>query len=125
MNIPPNNQAVMPYLILKNVPAFIDFTAKVFGGRLLMQHNRPDNQSVIMHAEIDIHGSTLMCAEAIDPWQPQPAGMFVYVEDADISFAKAVALGAEVIMGLSDQEYGRTCGVKDICGNIWWITAVL
>jgi len=27
-------------------------------------------------------------------------------------------------MQLSDQSYGRTCGVKDPCGNSWWITSV-
>ena len=125
MKIPPNNQAVMPYLILKDVRKFIDFTTQVFNGKLLMQHFREENKDIIMHAEIDIHGSTIMCAEAIDPFPPQPAGMFTYVDNADESFAKAISLGAEIVMEPSTQEYGRTCGIKDPTGNVWWITSVL
>jgi uncharacterized glyoxalase superfamily protein PhnB len=125
MNIPPNNQAVMPYLILRDVQKFIDFTIELFDGRLLMQHFRPENQRITMHAEIDIHGSTIMCADAVEPFLPQPAGLFTYVEDADESLRKAINLGAEMVMEPSSQEYGRTCGIKDPTGNIWWITSVL
>ena len=125
MKIPPNNQAVMPYLILKDVKTFIDFTTQIFGGKLLMQHFRNDDQAITAHAEIDIHGSTIMCADAVDSFMPQPGSMFVYVDDADVSFHKAVALGAEIITEPSSQEYGRTCGIKDTTGNIWWITSVL
>ena len=125
MKIPPNNQAVMPYLILKDVKRFIDFTKQIFDGKLLMQHFRDDDNTVIAHAEIDIFGSTIMCADAVESFPPQPGSMFVYVEDADESFHKAIALGADVITEPSSQEYGRTCGIKDPTGNIWWITSVL
>jgi uncharacterized glyoxalase superfamily protein PhnB len=124
MKIPPNNQAVMPYLILKDVKRFIDFAAQVFDGQLLTTHYRDESKTIIAHAEIDINGSTIMCAEAVEPWLPQPAGLFIYVEDADDTFNTAVELGAEVVMELSDQEYGRTCGIKDPGGNIWWVTSV-
>ncbi len=124
MKIPPNNQAVMPYLILKDVKRFLDFAAQVFGAELLTTHYRDEEKAVIAHAEIDIHGSTIMCAEAVADWEPQPAGLFVYVEDADDAFETAVELGATVLMELSDQEYGRTCGIKDPAGNTWWITSV-
>lgn len=51
MNIPKGNQAVMPYLILKDAAGFIDFTAKVFHAQLMNKHLREDNQTV-MHAEV-------------------------------------------------------------------------
>ena len=124
MKIPPNNQAVMPYLILKDVKRFLDFTAQVFHSQILTLHYRDEQKNIIAHAEIDINGSTIMCAEAVEPWLPQPAGLFIYVEDADATFQHAVELGAEIVMELSDQSYGRTCGIKDVGGNIWWITSV-
>ena len=52
-----------------------------------------------------------------------PAGLFIYVEDADETYKKAIEEGATVVTTLSDQAYGRSGGVKDPFGNTWWITA--
>ncbi len=123
MNIPKGHQAVMPYLILKGAQSFISFTQKVFNAAVLSQHLRAD-QKTIMHAEIQINGSTIMFAEATEQFEPQNANLFVYVENADESFEAAKANGATVLMELSNQDYGRTCGVTDPTGNIWWITSV-
>lgn len=124
MQIPETHQAVMPYLILKDARRFIDFTAAVFNATVTACHTREGTDAEIMHAEVNINGSIVMFAEATEAWGSQPAGMFVYVDNADEAFAKAQAAGAEVIMGLTDQDYGRTCGVKDPAGNIWWVTSV-
>ena len=45
-------------------------------------------------------------------------------ENADESYKKAIDEGATTVMELSDQDYGRTCGVSDPFGNTWWITSV-
>ena len=37
---------------------------------------------------------------------------------------KALQAGATSVMPPADQDYGRSCGVKDPCGNTWWITSV-
>ena len=50
--------------------------------------------------------------------------MFVYVEDADETYKKAVENGAETVMPPDDQPYGRSCGVTDPFGNVWWITSI-
>jgi PhnB protein len=123
MNIPTGHQAVMPYLILNGASKFIDFTQKVFDAKLISTHLR-DDQKTIMHAEIGIDGSTIMFAEATEQFAPQIAHLFVYVEDADKSFQAAKDNGAEVMTELSDQDYGRTCGVTDPTGNVWWITSL-
>jgi len=60
----------------------------------------------------------------VEDWLPQPAGLFIYVENADEGFRKAKEAGAQVIMEPVDREYGRSCGVKDPFGNTWWITSV-
>ena len=57
-------------------------------------------------------------------FEPRNASLFVYVENADESFEAAKANGATVLMELSNQDYGRTCGITDPTGNIWWITSV-
>lgn len=123
MKIPEQHQAVMPYLILKGTKKFIDFVETVFGAKLINTVYREDGKT-IMHAEIQIEGSTIMFAEANEQYPQQTAHLFVYVADADISYQKALDHGAISVMSLSNQDYGRTCGVKDLCGNTWWITAV-
>ena len=123
MKIPTEHQAVMPYLILNGALKFIEFTQKVFNAKLISKHLRED-QKTIMHAEISIDGSTIMFAEASGQFGEHTAHLFVYVEDADKSFQAAKDNGAEVIRQLSDQDYGRTRGVSDPTGNVWWITSI-
>jgi PhnB protein len=123
MEIPKVHQAIMPYLMLKNADGFIEFTQAVFNADAGMKRLREDVDT-IMHAEIMISGCTIMFCEASDQWAVANANLFIYVEDADIAYNLAIANGATTVMPLSDQDYGRTCGVADPFGNTWWITSV-
>jgi PhnB protein len=120
--IPANYQTVMPYLIVKDATKFIAFTEKVFGATQTYKAMR--DETTIMHAEIMIGESTIMLADATDKYKSQPAGLFVYVEDADETFKKAMEAKGKVISQVADQPYGRSGGVTDPFGNIWWITSV-
>lgn len=120
MNIPQSHQTVMVYLILENPEAFINFTKEVFDAELTHKGMRDDG--TIMHAEIRIGQNTIMFAQASGQWKSMTAGMFVYVPSADKAFDIALKNGATVVTELSDQPYGRTGGVKDTNGNVWWIT---
>lgn len=113
----------MPYLIVEGAASFIRFVTDVFGAELISRHARDEDPDLVMHAEISINGSTIMCADATAQYPPQVAGLFVYVQDADAVFKKALAAGAAVVTELADQSYGRSGGVKDPTGNTWWITA--
>ena len=123
MNIPKNHQTIMPYLILDGALKFIDFTKNVFNATVLHAPQLRDDGTAL-HAEINIHGNTIMFADTTSDWKPQTANLFVYVPNADETFKKAQEEGATELMGLSDQEYGRTCGVTDPFGNVWWITSI-
>ena len=123
MNIPSGHQAVMPYLMLADANQFIAFAEKVFNAGLKAKHMRED-QTTIMHAELQISGSTIMFCNATEVYKEQTANLFVYVDNADETFEKAKTAGAAVVMALSDQDYGRTCGIADPQGNVWWITSV-
>lgn len=122
MKIPENNQTVMPYLILENAAGFILFTQKVFGAKETLKTMRVEN--VIRHAEIMIGNSTIMFADAAEQFKPSNAALFMYVENADETFAKAIHEGATVEKEITNESYGRGGGIKDPFGNIWWITAV-
>lgn len=119
LNIPEDYQVVMPYLLIPDAGRFTEFTKKVFGAT--EKHMVVREPQIVVHGEVMIGDSMIMFADCLD--QPsQPGGMFVYVVDADDTYQKALDNGATSVMPLSDQPYGRTCGVKDPSGNTWWIT---
>lgn len=122
MKIPTGHQAVMPYLMLDDASKFIEFVKEVFQAE--QTFNRMRDEQHIMHAEVQVNGSTIMCCDSTEDWKAQNAALFIYVENADETFYKAINAGAEIVMELSDQDYGRTCGIKDPAGNTWWVTSV-
>jgi uncharacterized glyoxalase superfamily protein PhnB len=123
MKIPDGYEVVMPYLILKNASAFIDFTKKVFNAELTFRILRDEN--LVRHAEIKIGGSPIMLADCTDKFGPREATLMVYVDNTDETYKKAIDEGAEIITELSNQEYGRTGGITDPFGITWWITSVI
>lgn len=123
VQLPEGYQTIMPYLILKNTAAFLTFMKNIFAAEEKMVEHNEDGS--VRHGELIIGGSTIMFAECKEPWQPQNAGLFIYVPDADATYANALAAGAISLMGLTNQDYGRTCGIEDPFGNTWWVTSLL
>lgn len=117
MNIPETHQTVMPYLMLYNAKAFIDFVENVFEAKLLF--NLIADHQKFSHAEIKIGNSTIMFSEATTQWPAQTANLFVYVENADKTYIRAIKLGSSILTEIEDKDYGRTCGVADSFGNVW------
>ena len=126
MNLPKGHQPVMPYLMVKGALKFIDFVKAVFHAQLVTNmHQLRQDGATVLHSEITISGSTIMFSDATEQWKPQTANLFVYVDNADETYQKAIDAGATTLMELSNQNYGRTCGVTDPFGNVWWITSVI
>ena len=119
--IPEGYQQCMPYLILPGADRFFSFMETVFGAEEKMRHLTPEG--TLAHGELRVGASVFMYSEASEQWGAQPGGFFIYVQDADASFAKAIAAGGTAVMDPADQPYGRSGGVKDPFGNTWWITA--
>lgn len=122
MKIPTGHQTVMPYIIVKEASKFMDFLKNVFDAEETAKYM--GNESEIMHAEVKINGSTVMLAGSTEQWQPQNAGMFIYVEDVDKTYKKALDQGASSLMEIENKEYGRSGGIRDPFGNAWWITTI-
>lgn len=121
LTLPDNYQTVMPYLIVENAAGLKQFMQEVFEGSELQTVMR-EGESVIMHGEVQIGGSTIMFAESTPQWPAVTAGLYINVADADATYQKALSKGATSIMAPVDQPYGRTSGVNDPFGNVWWIT---
>jgi PhnB protein len=121
LNVPQGYQAVMPYLILKKAADFMQWAIEVLEATEKMRTYSQDGVT-LGHSELMIGESCLMVSEASDNWPPNTAGLFVYVRNADEAYARALARGATSLMPPTDMPYGRTCGVADPFGNVWWPT---
>jgi len=51
-----------------------------------------------------------------------PAAIYLYIDNVDAAYKRALAAGATSLSEPEDQPYGdRNAGVKDAFGNIWYI----
>ena len=63
-----------------------------------------------------------MMGEPSDESNVMPALLYLYVEDVDSTFRKAIDAGAVSLREPADQFYGdRSAAVKDDFGNQWWL----
>lgn len=122
MKIPQGHQAVMPYLIMDNADAFLTFVKYVFAAQVTYESRGDDGRPG--HCEIQIHGNTIMFSSSTSQWKASSTNLFVYVQEPDATFDRAVKAGGTVIMPMEDKDYGRSGGIEDPGGNIWWITGV-
>src|SRR5262245_48640898 len=124
--IPEGFQTITPSLILDNAAQTIEWYKRAFGAEEVYRSLGPDGK--VMHAEIKIGYSRFM---ANDPMMGMrgpkelggsPASLWLYVDDSDALFNKAVAAGAQVQMPIENQFWGDRAGsISDPSGYTWWI----
>jgi PhnB protein len=107
----------MPY----GAARFIDFLTAAFGAETIMRHDAPNG--TVGHARIRIRDSIVMVSEPHGRYQPMPAGVYMYVENADEVYGRAIRAGATILYPIADMPYGdRMGGVTDAFGNEWYIS---
>ena len=124
--IPDGYATVIPYLVVRNAAAAMAFYKTVFGAAEVLRLT--EGQGRVSHAEMRIGKGMLMLAEeSADYPGPQTTGscpitLMLYVEDADRTFAAAIAAGGTVKRPLADQFYGDRGGsFADPFGYTWWL----
>ena len=126
--IPQGLHSVTPHLILDDTAKAIDFYKRAFGAEEISRAVGPDGK--IMHAEIKIGNSILYANDPMGGGKSakdlggSPIGLWIYTENVDALFNRAVAAGAQVAPGpmgqLQDQFWGDRCGtVIDPAGYNW------
>ena len=118
MQIPSRYNRLMPYIIIPNAYKFIEFMKNVFG--VTEQIIVPRSEGVIMHGELRIGEAVIMFADTTEQVTAKPAGIFIYVDNVDKTYKKALAAGAASLMEPMQQPYGYTCGFHDPFSNDWW-----
>ncbi|MCC6416572.1 MAG: VOC family protein [Opitutaceae bacterium] len=118
-----------PYLIYKDASAALAFYAKAFGAETITRF--ADDNGLVVHAEFRIGDSTFMMTsenptyawmKSVETLGDSPVQLFLYVDDVDARFQRALDAGATVVMPLAEQPYGRSGGVKDPFGLVWWLS---
>ena len=119
--VPQPYGTVCPWVITRDTGAFIDFATKAFDAREIA---RMEVDGAIGHAELFIGESVVLAFDSRPHWPATPAFLRIYVDDADATFARALAAGAEAVTTLVDTPWGDRSGrVRDPLGNLWWIMA--
>jgi len=125
--IPAGFHSVTPALTVKDTEKAVEFYKRAFGAEERMRFMGPDEKT-IMHAEIKIGDSILMLGEEHSEMGcrgPQSLGgtsvsFYLYVEDADQAFARAVSAGAKADRPVADMFWGDRCGqLIDPFGHKW------
>jgi uncharacterized glyoxalase superfamily protein PhnB len=110
---PPGYHSVTPRLVVGDVTAQVDFLRRVFDATGDIHPGRP--------AEIRIGDSLVMVAPAGER-ALFPAFLYVYVDDADATYRRALDAGALSVEEPVDTPYGdRRAMVTDPLGNLFQI----
>jgi PhnB protein len=128
--VPEGHHTVTPQLTLDNAAQAIDWYKKALGATEVARHVGPDGK--VMHAEVRIGDSLIMLNDAMmgakgpKALGGSPASLWIYVENADALFDRAVVAGAKVPDGpmgaMADQFWGDRCGTfTDPHGYRWTI----
>jgi len=122
--IPPGYTTVTPSITVSDAAKAIEFYKKAFGAVEKGRFKGPDGK--IMHAEIEIGSSKFMLNdEVMGMRSPQsfggsPASFYLYFEDADAAFKKAIAAGGKQSFPVSDMFWGDRMGkFEDPFGFLW------
>lgn len=130
--IPKDYHSISPILVLRDASKAMDFYQKAFGAKVMFRQDRPDGK--LMHAALKIGDSVIMLGEECTPHEgheeecvrsPQDikgttVNLYLYVDDADSVFDRAVKAGAEKMTAVEDTFWGDRMGMlKDPYGHVW------
>lgn len=121
--IPEGMHSVTPQLTLKGCADALEFFKKAFGALEVMRAPDPSGKKV-WHAMIRIGDSTLFCNDDFAEMgtTPRTSQLWIYTDNVDGAFQRAVDAGAKVMMPLADMFWGDRMGkVGDQWGNEWTI----
>ena len=106
-------RTVTPRIFTDDVRGLTAFMRAVFGATGRAAAGRPMEMRI---------GDSIVMVSSDDVREALPVCLYVYVEDADRTYRKALSAGAKAIEKPVDTPYGDRRGVvKDAWGNTWQI----
>jgi PhnB protein len=111
--VPEGWHTVTPRLFAADAARLVDFLKHAFGASGSFRHDGP--------SEIRIGDSIVMVSEA-GVREAMSSFLYLYLDDVDGVYRRAIEAGASVIEEPTDMFYGdRRTTVRDPFGNIWQI----
>lgn len=105
---------VTPRIVARDSRGLVEFIKTVFQAQGEFHLERP--------SEIRIGDSILMISDGGGTRESTPAFLYVYVEDANATYERAMAANAASLEAPIDTPYGdRRAMVRDSWGNTWQI----
>ncbi len=127
--IPQGFHTVTPSLVVADAAKAIEFYTKALGAREVSRF--PATDGSIMHAELRIGDSPIMLGEEMPEqggrspksYDGTSVALFIYTDNVDAAWKKAVDAGARPVMPLTDQFWGDRSGcIEDPSGHRWWLS---
>lgn len=108
---------VTPRIVVEDVPGLVAFLRDVFAATGELTPDRPAVLAI---------GDALIMISGTGPRRATPAFLYVYVDDADAVYRRAIAAGARSIEEPLDTSYGdRRAMIEDAWGNTWQVATAL
>lgn len=112
-SVPEGWHSVTPRLVVDDPARLVSFLKSAFGARGTFTADAPAVMTI---------GDSIVMVSGAGPRDPMPAFLYLYVDDADATYQRALASGATCLEEPADMPYGDRRGmVKDPCGNDWQI----
>jgi PhnB protein len=127
--IPKGFHTVTPSLVVAEAAKAIDFYKKALGAEEVMRFPGPDGR--IMYAELHIGDSPIQLSDEMPEQEVKgpksyggtPVSFFVYTENVDAAWKRAVDAGGKSIVPLDNQFWGDRAGCfEDPAGHRWWLS---
>jgi PhnB protein len=117
---PQGTNTLMPFLHPQGAGKLIDFLRRGLGAEEVSRSQSAEG--VVHHAALRIGSSVIEMGEAHGEYQPMPTMFYVYVEDCDALYQRALNAGGTSISPPTDHPYGdRSGGIQDPFGNQWYL----
>jgi len=112
-HIPLGWHSITPRMVVHDPAKMVTFLKAAFDARGDYEQDRPAVMTI---------GNSKLMVSGVGPREPMPAFLYLYVEDTDATYHRALQAGAVSLAPPDDMPYGdRRAMVKDPFGNDWQI----
>jgi len=115
---PEGAASVLPYLHPERARPYLDFLKRAFGAEEIALY---EHEGRVMHAVVRMGDALMEFGEPEDRTGIPANGSFLFVDDVDAAYTRALETGATSVRPPADEPYGmRSAIVRDPAGYFWW-----